>query len=454
VPLPEGLAGLLESALLPLGSGGHWWIGYSGGLDSTVLLAAVSALAQSSGRSLTAIHVNHGLSPNASAWEHHCQHFCAARGIPLVIERVQVERAGAGLEAAAREARYAAFTRHVGPQDALLLAHHAGDQTETLLLRILRGTGIDGLEAMASRTVLAGMTVLRPWLGASRQALEAEADRLGLSWIEDESNQSPRFDRNHLRLNVLPALRARWPATDEVLARLANHAASASGLLEDLAALDLAGRTQAGGLSLDPPLSAPRLANLLRYWCRESGLPLPGESVMGAILQDMVPASEDAAPLIAWSGAELRKYRRQLFLMPPLAPVEAGEWPLHQTPSTAGVIEPLPLNGGLFGWQEASGPEAIAPGHLANPAGALCLRWQTEGQSFKPAGRPTRPLKKWWQDAGVPPWWRERTPLLYARDQLLAVPGIGVAEGFQAAQGDKGWRPVWSPGFTTPRPLR
>jgi tRNA(Ile)-lysidine synthase len=454
VPLPERLSGLLDSALLSHGAGGRWWVGYSGGLDSTVLLATASALAKSSGRSLTAVHVNHGLSPNAVAWERHCQHFCAARGIPLIVERVEVKRAGAGLEAAARDARYAAFARHVGPQDALLLAHHAGDQTETLLLRMLRGTGVDGLAGMAVRTVLSGMTVLRPWLGVSRQALEAEAVRRGLSWIEDESNQSPQFDRNHLRLNVLPALRARWPAADDALARLAAHAAAASDLLGDLAALDLAGRWHVGGLSLDPPLSMARLANVLRHWCRESGLPLPGESVMGAILQDMVPASEDATPLIAWSGAELRKYRNQLFLMPPLPPVEAGQWPLHQTPSTAGAIEPLPLNGGLFGWQEASGPEAIAPGHLANPAGALCLRWQMEGQSFKPAGRPTRPLKKWWQDAGVPPWWRERTPLLYAGDQLLAVPGIGVAEGFQAANGDRGWRAVWCPNITTPLPVR
>ncbi len=434
-------------------------MGYSGGLDSTVLLAKAWSLARQTGQPLSALHVNHGLSSYAGDWEQHCQRFCAERDIPLIVERVHVERSGAGLEAAAREARHAAFARHLGPADVLLLAHHAGDQSETLLLRTLRGTGIDGLAGMASRAVVSGMTLVRPWLEVSRQTLEAEAAQLGLSWVEDDSNQSAQFDRNHLRLNVLPVLRARWPATDQALARLARHAASTSGLLEDLAALDFAGRCQEGALALDPPLSEPRLANLLRYWCRRSGFALPGESALEAVFRDMLPASDDAAPLVTWAGAELRQYRRRLFLMAPLDPIQPGETSVAGPAAGPAAGKALPVNGGLFRWEEGAGNAVLDPGRLSRLEGTLVLRWRQGGESFKPAGRATRPLRKWWQDAGLPPWWRERTPLLYAGDRLIAVPGLGVAEGCQAADGVRGWRPAWSPGGvlsdgTTSLPLR
>jgi tRNA(Ile)-lysidine synthase len=436
---------LLESALLPAARDGRWWVAYSGGLDSSVMLALSLPLAKRLGRPLHALHVNHGLSTYAEQWETHCAQVCDELGVPLAIERVSVERAGGGLEAAARDARYKAFARHVDGRDALLLAHHAGDQSETLLLRLMRGTGVEGLVGMSSAKRLQKVRIIRPWLNVPRSRLEQVANRLGLTWVDDDSNASLTFDRNYVRHAVLPALRERWPAADEALARVSRHAASTVELLADLAEIDFSQRASDGGsLAMDPLLSRARLANLIRHACRRWGLPLPPESAIDTLWSDIVPAAEDASPLICWPGGELRKYRRQLFLMPPLASPALEEVGLGYLSDALSPSSRL-VNGGVFRWESSVGKQALCVERVAALSLPLRLCWRRSGESFRPAGRARRPLKKWWQDAGVAPWWRERTPLLYAGDILLAVPGLGVSEGFQAEAGQSGWCPLWIP---------
>ena len=214
-------------------------IAYSGGLDSSVLLHALSQSSIASERVL-AIHVNHGLHPDADSWELHCRRFAESLGVKFdAIAVVVDERSGLGLEAAAREARYAALMNFVHPQDCLLSAHHQDDQAETLLLNLMRGSGISGMAGIGKKQPFGPGQLLRPLLGVSRSALEDYAERHAVERIDDPANEDQQFDRNFLRREILPRLTERWPAAAARLARSAELAADSADLLQSLAEVDL-----------------------------------------------------------------------------------------------------------------------------------------------------------------------------------------------------------------------
>ncbi|MFT4249068.1 MAG: tRNA lysidine(34) synthetase TilS, partial [Pseudomonas sp.] len=252
-------------------------VGFSGGLDSSVLLHWLACSPAQRARGLSALHVHHGLHPQADAWSRHCAAACAALDVPLRVVRVQVTRdAGEGLEAAARHARHAAFAEHLGHGQRLALAHHRDDQAETFLLRALRASGPDGLAAMTVQRPFAAGTLWRPLLEVSRVALLDYARRHRLAWIEDPANASLEHDRNFLRHRILPLLRERWPHADAALAR----SATLSGEAKDLLAIDEATALDAlldphGALDLDGLRSrpAPLRARLLRRWVADTGAP-------------------------------------------------------------------------------------------------------------------------------------------------------------------------------------
>lgn len=414
-----------------------WKVAFSGGLDSTVLLHLLARLRQRRALPpISAIHVHHGLQVVADAWVVHCRAQCAALNIPFVVRHVQVA-AGASVERAAREARYAVFAELLREGGVLLAAQHRDDQAETLLLRLLRGAGVRGLAAMPASRPLAAGWLLRPLLGVARAELETWARAQGLQWIEDPSNADTALARNFLRHEILPRLSRHWPGAAAVLARDAEQLAEADGLLGELAELDLAAaRTPSAwawlalpSLALAPlqALSAARQRNALRHWLQPlTRLP---EREHWAGWEDLRDAREDAVPCWRLEGGELRRAGGRLWWL-------SGDW--LQTPAAvvSDPIDPqpvleLPGNGRV--WLEC------ADGAL--PEGPLRIGYRQGGEVLALPERGHRDLKRLLQECGLPAFVRGRLPLLFAGDALLAVANLPRL----AAQPGAGLRLHWQP---------
>ncbi len=432
-PSPRGEGGLIPAhlttrlATLPPGA---ICVGFSGGLDSTVLLDALQRVGS---REVTAVHVHHGLSPNADAWADAASAFCAARAIPLAIERVEVDRrAPEGLEAAARAARYAVYAAR--PEPFVALAHHRDDQAETVLLQLLRGTGLRGVAAMPElRALNDRVSLLRPLLDLPRAALHEHAVSQGLAWVEDESNAGERHDRNYLRLAAAPVLDARFPNWRDALGRFARHAASADDLLETLARIDGLPEDSDAPLPLDSALDPRRRANLLRMYLAAQGLPMPSEARLAEIARQAYDAAGDARVSIDHGGARLVRHRGALHVEA-LEGVPGWEVPWHGEASLD-----LGAGRGEVTFEPAKG-EGIAA-HLATGEGwRVAPRAGGERMRLAP-GRPTRTLKNLLQERGVPWWKRQDLPLLFHGARLVWIPGLGVAAEYACEASQPGLRP-------------
>lgn len=423
--------------LLRLAPARRYRVALSGGLDSSVLLYALAAERAVLPGELTAVHVHHGLHKDADAWQAACERTCRALSISLESRRVTVSPGkGESLEAIAREQRYTVFRERMQPGDALLLAHHADDQAETFLLQALRGAGVRGLAAMPERADFAGGSLLRPLLPFTRADLEDWARSHGLEWNEDPSNADRGFDRNYLRHEVMPALKRRWPAAAHTLSRAARHSAEAEAVVQVLAAEDWQ-RYGAGETLPVQALTAlpePRARQLLRHWIHLRGLPLPPSIKLSEILLQ-AQAAEDRNPCVDWEGAEVRRYADQLFALRPL-PAPPGEFQLRP-----GSFEDLGSGLGALGLVPAAGEGIRAA--LCGPAG-FRVAFRSGGESCQPTGRAHgRPLKKWLQEMHVFPWLRDRLPLVYSGEDLLAVAGLFACEPYAARPGEAGLRIEW-----------
>lgn len=308
--LPGRVGAFLAARLAPTES---LCVGLSGGCDSVVLLHLLSGLGL--GGRLSAMHVHHGLSPHADAWAEFCSDFCGRLPVLLKIARVSVERqSGLGLEAAARAARYAALTQCGA--DNLLLAHHQGDQAETLLFNLVRGAGVTGASGMPPVRSLGKGRLLRPLLGVARSTLEDYARLHGLPWIEDESNADTRYSRNFLRHEVLPLLGERFPAVEASLAQAAAHFGEADELLAELAAVDWQNVSEMTGVSASMPrlrqLSLPRLKNLLRHRLRTLGWQVPVAARLDEFARQLLAAAPDRHPALQLPDGVMRVAERQL----------------------------------------------------------------------------------------------------------------------------------------------
>jgi tRNA(Ile)-lysidine synthase len=371
-------------------------VGLSGGVDSVVLL---HQLKQHPVR-LRAIHVHHGLSPNADAWAAFCTKLCERWKVPLEIHRVNVKRQGRGLEAAAREARYRVFTKLSYP--VICLAHHLDDQAETVLMNLLRGAGARGASGMAPESGFHGKTLLRPLLDVSRKSVLDYARLHRLDWIEDESNADESLTRNFIRRRVGPLLEKKFPKWRESLARAARHFSQTEIGKEDL----------------------------LRKFLRSKGLKAPSEAKLVEMLKQLT--SGGARTLVEHDGVRLRVYRGRVSVeqknnqsFPPM--VWSGE-------------ARLALPGGELRFRRARGRGFDAK---LKP---LLVRRRSGGERLQPdARRPRRTLKNLFQEAGVPPSERDRLPLLYCGADLVWVPGLGIDARFQAAGKRAGWLPEWRP---------
>ncbi|MCC5856901.1 MAG: tRNA lysidine(34) synthetase TilS [Ectothiorhodospiraceae bacterium] len=408
-------------------------VAYSGGVDSHVLLHALARCGDALPGPLRAMHVDHGLHPESPRWAEHCSDVCQDLDVPLQVFRVQVPD-GPSLEAQARYARYAAFEAHLASGEYLLTGHHLDDQMETVLLRILRGAGVDGLVAMQSRRHLGQGELLRPLLDVARARILAYGELHALQWIEDPANRDQRHDRNFLRSQVLPLLRQRWPGVDRTLAGLAAQALETRGLLDALAEADGLG----SGATVDcaglRALPEARARNLLRAWLRRLGLPMPPRARLRQGLRDLLHAGEDRHPCLRWPGGRLRRYGDALYadegVDPP--PLE-GEVSWHGEPRLllpAGVLHSEP------------GPEGLDP---AVVRAGLELGARRPGERCRPVGRGERPVKKLLQEAAIPPWLRSRWPVLRRGGTVVAIPGVCVCQGFQVPPGESGLVLAWEP---------
>ncbi len=433
---PTDLAGRVGAVLAAESGLDRIVLALSGGRDSIVLLDVLAGLCGASGLPLVAVHVNHGLHPDAGRWAEFCRARCEALGVPLtVVPLGRRPAAGDSLEAWARRERYAALAACMRRGDALLTAHHAADRAETVLLALLRGAGSHGLRGFAPRRPFPPGVLLRPLADCPAPALAAHAARRGLAWVEDPANRDPRHPRNWLRHAWLPPLRERWPGLDATLGQVAVLQAQTAGLLDALADADLPPGAGPLPLAALAPLDAARRANAVRRWIRRAGVPAPGRDVLAQILRQGLEARPDSALRIRWNGAELRRHAGRLYLLAPLPPPPpAGERWAWQPPAD------LALPGGTL--------RAVpAPGGLRVPAGVgLAVGFRAGGERVRLPGRAHRtPLKELFRAAGMPPWVRARTPIVYADGQPAAVPGLGAFEPWVAAGGEAGLGIAWDP---------
>ncbi|WP_425476761.1 tRNA lysidine(34) synthetase TilS [Xanthomonas albilineans] len=388
-------------------------LGFSGGLDSTVLLHALAQQPHYRQRGLRAVHVHHGLHPDADAWAMHCQQMSVALAVPLQVLRVQVPRdRGDGLEAAARQARRAAFAQVLAHGEWLALAQHRDDQAETFLLRALRASGPDGLAAMQPLSGFADGKLWRPLLTLPRSALHAYAQQHALRWIDDPSNADPGFDRNFLRLRVLPLLRQRWPHADAALARSAQLCAEAATLLDadDQATLNAWQYAPGTALPLPPLRALPsaRRARVLRRWISDAGLPPLPAAGLAAIERTLLYPRADAAAEFAWHGAHVRSWREALY-----AECDPPSWPADWQTHWDGRA-PLRLPDG-----RQLRLQATTPLGFDTP---LLVKQRRGGERLQLPGRShSQTLKHLLQAHAVPPWQRARMPLLFDAEQLLAA---------------------------------
>lgn len=391
-------------------------VGFSGGLDSTVLLHWCASIPALKSR-LLAVHVNHGLSSNALSWQIHCERWCAQLQIPFVTHAVEFNR-DANIEEGARTARYALFQDLVPKDGCLLLGHHKDDQAETLLLNLFRGAGVDGLAAMPEIASFGLGVVARPLLSCFQVQLSHYAQCHQLQWIEDESNEDSYYSRNYLRHRVMPLLNEKWPGVVSNLARTAKHCQSAQMNLYALAQEDCAAlKKETTSLDTAPleNLSEERLVNVLRYWLKSNAVKSPSTAVCSQIIR-LIDAAEDANPVVRWHDISIRRYQKILYIERETLDVrQEAFWTDFPKPLKLGnkIVHARPAHQGLF-----------------IPQGAqLRITFRQGGESFVFRGQ-TKSLKKLFQQWHIPPWLRAGVPLLYIDNQLAAVAGYAISDSF------------------------
>nr|WP_226296992.1 tRNA lysidine(34) synthetase TilS [Pectobacterium versatile] len=433
----EPVDGLLQTIVAQTAGCGSILLAYSGGLDSSVLLHLLVVLRQRSGLPIRAAYIHHGLNPLADSWAEHCCQQCERWLVPFASLPVKVEAQNGGIEAAARTARYQALQAHLQEGEALLTAQHLDDQSETFLLALKRGSGPAGLSAMAAQSMLGHHRLVRPLLGISRLQLEAYAQRHQLGWIEDDSNQDERFDRNFLRRQILPRLTQRWPHFPSAVARSAQLCAEQEQLLDELLEESLQALCQPdGALSIDGlvPLSPVRRFALLRRWLAQQGATMPAREQLQRLWDEVATSRQDAEPVLQLNQMQIRRFRQYLYLLP-LMPSLKDRIILWQSPSC-----PLSLPDNLGTLSLADNGVAI---RAPENGEAVSIRFSTSGTVHIVGRAHGRQIKKLWQELNVPPWWRDRTPLVFYNEQLIAAVGRFVTREGQVRENQPVWHIVW-----------
>ncbi|WNJ94537.1 tRNA lysidine(34) synthetase TilS [Vibrio ruber] len=423
----------------------------SGGIDSRVLLHLLARYVSDNPCPAIAVHVHHGLSASADQWVECCRQWCAEEGLPFQVEYIEVDQQGDGLEAAARQARYQALQRYIDEGDLLLTGQHRDDQLETFLLALKRGSGPKGLSSMAASMPWHQGRLLRPLLNVSRAEIEAYANTHQLSWVEDESNQDTRFDRNFIRHEVMPLLVERWPHFPQAVQRSAELCASQEALLNEL----LQARYRAA-LQSDSRLSIRCLfesseavqAQLLRMWFEQLGHPMPSRIQLENIIHQVLQAKTDANPRCRIGDYEVRRFAEHLYCIPVYTDI--SDW---QSPIKLNALIELPDGLGTLTLSESSllTEDSLLTESVTGTQGVLgldthCLSmplrvmFNPEGLVASPVGRKGRhKLKKLFQEYRIPSWQRRRMPILVSGQQVIAVAGLFVDEHFSGSDYELIW---------------
>ena len=432
---------LLLEKLTSLSSFRKYLVAFSGGMDSHVLLYLLSKLNQQNpDLSVRAVHIHHGLQELADSWPKHCQGICDGLGVPLEIHYLDLNlESGDSLEAVARQGRYQALQGALQKDEVLLTAHHQRDQAETLLLQLFRGAGVQGLAAMpavmGSNKSNKGVHI-RPLLDESYQSLKDYAAENKLNFIEDPSNKDDSFERNFLRNQVLPQLRSHWQGLDKTLSRAAKIQSETKGLLDQMAEAlrvdcveysdtKMVSHTS-NTLSIQCLLSLPREKQklLIRYWITEKGFFAPSQKKLRNILNEVLLAKKDAQPLVTWQGVEIRRFNHQLYCDAPLI-----EHDNTQCLSWDGLAPLVVDSLGL-----TIRPTVLDDIHRQDEPITIRFRQGGETLLLTNNNNKTQTLKKYLNEAGVPPWLRDRLPLIYCGDSLIKVIGL---QDFKALQLEK-----------------
>ncbi|XOD69950.1 MAG: tRNA lysidine(34) synthetase TilS [Sodalis sp. (in: enterobacteria)] len=481
-------------------------LAFSGGLDSTVLLDILVALRAGEEAkkcngmpvlTLRAVHVHHDLSRYADRWVTHCAQECLRRAVAFSTERIVLTSTPDGIEAAARCARYHALAATLANDEVLLTAQHQDDQAETLLLALKRGSGPAGLAAMAEDLPFRRHRLLRPMLGISRVELEAYERERGLRWIKDDSNSNLRFDRNFLRLRILPLLRQRWPRFAAAAARSAKLCAEQEQLLDELLEKTLSELTQPDG-SLRVielmKMSDIKRAALLRRWLASCGVRMPARQTLSRLWHEVGLSRRDAVAQLQLGDRQVRRFRNRLYVSPRLSMFSAGKvvffWPLNAKrlilPLGLGSLircsmnidSPLqgkpqidladsimsstspPKEGDIYSRVISSGnPNVVLSPDVTNsnkisivdvivraplPDERVSVRFgHVSGRLYIIGRRHGRMLKKIWQELDIPPWQRRRTPLVFYNDKIIAALGVFVTREGAPLEFHEKWHLFW-----------
>lgn len=407
----------------------------SGGLDSRVLLHLMGRfIRQYPQYRCQAVHVHHGLSANADSWAEHCQQWAQEEGIECQVEPVTLTLGKRiSVEQQAREQRYLALGRHVQPNDVLLTAQHADDQLETFLLALKRGSGPAGLAAMPEHSVFAAGYHLRPLLHASRRAIMAYGTDHRLNWVEDESNQDLRYDRNFLRHQITPHLLDRWPGMRKAVARSAKLCGEQEALLHELLATRLASALHSDHSLMIAKLESERIGKqLIRQWLSRFDVRMPSQAQLQQIWQSVVMAQEDANPQLCWHNHQIRRYKQRLYVV--------KQWPdLSHWRQICEIDQVYPLPQELGSISLRHSDHGLL--RLPQDGEVVSVRFEPGSIEVKPQGRVgKRKIKKLFQEYGIPSWNRRRTPLIFYDEQLVAVAGLFVVDEFSGRDCDLDWQ--------------
>lgn len=428
-----------------------YWIAYSGGLDSHALLHLLSQSFPL--QQLTAIHINHGLSVNANLWQEHCRKTCEQLNVAFQAISVNAHPfPGQSPEAAARNARYDALITVIENNAALITAHQQDDQAETVLLQMLRGGGTAGLAAMPAKKIFGQGVLIRPLLNFTRADLLEYAQYHHLKWIDDESNNESRFDRNYLRLELFPMISQRWPHIKSILTKFSKQCADDEAILQTMSQIDINFCQDESDNSLIISkllqLDEIRQRNTLRYWLRHFLGIFPSRNIIEAIQDNVLKAKKDAQPIVEWQDMKICRYEDHLYIL--------REW---QSLNSQEIIywhnlrEPLNLPARL-GYLTATWVVTPTFPVLNLPHNAeLQIKFRIGGERLHIIGRSgSHPLKKLFQEWHIPPWLRDRVPLIYYDDKFIAVPGLGIAQQNASRIGESGYLIQWH--TQSPSPAR
>ena len=430
----------------------HLYVGYSGGLDSHVLLHVIIELIGK--KRITAVHVNHQLSSNSDIWQKHCEDRCLEIGVDIICKTVSIKNRGTGIEDAARNARYSVFEKLLKKNDLLILAHHADDQIETMLFRLFRGSGIKGMSGMPISRLLGNGELFRPLLPFFRRDLESYASANQINWIEDDSNLDIAFDRNFIRHKLIPTINERWPNSSFKLNRSANIFAESDFLINILAQKDFKIVTEVServgwSISIDKlnGFEIIRQKNILRYWFNLHNLTLPSYAVLDNALNQMIGSKIDAEPIVSWGDLQLRRFNKKLYLLPlnfedpnysvkkkkgrELLEKNSIKWDGSShliLPDSSSLCVKLKMKGGL----------------RIDVKKNLEIRFRSGGERCKPQGRSgSNTLKKLFQEYSLEPWLRNNIPLIYIDNRLAAVGDLWVCDEFCAESDELGIQLEW-----------